>query len=129
MHLKLYVADMTSLDTTTIERLAATRTIDFSTIGRRSSEPTRIEIWWFHVNGRFIISGTPGKRDWMANVLANPKITVHSTHGDFSGSATVVTDVEIRRDFFTHPDVGWNRTQSELERLIAAAPMIKIHLD
>ncbi len=120
---------MTALDTTTIGRLAATRTIDITTIGRRSGRPSRVEIWWFHVDGRFLISGTPGRRDWMANVLANPSIVVHAHGHDFAGSARVVEDLEIRRRFFTHPDVGWYRTQADLERLVATAPMIEVVFD
>lgn len=118
---------MTSPDTHLIDRLAAIRTIDLTTIGRRSGRPQRIEIWWFHVDGRFLISGTPGPRDWLANVQADPSIVVHTPHGDFPGTARVVSDPEIRRRFFTHPDVGWYRSQEDLERLVATAPMIEIH--
>ena len=68
------------------EWLAAQRTIDLTTVGRKSGEPRRIEIWWFHVDGRFIISGTPGRRHWLANILVNPDVVIHvdemeSRHG------------------------------------------------
>lgn len=69
----------------TIEQLAATRVIDITTIGRRSGEPARIEIWWFHIGGRFIITGTPGPRDWYANLVADPSIVIHAPFGDFDG--------------------------------------------
>jgi deazaflavin-dependent oxidoreductase (nitroreductase family) len=117
---------MTALDTHVIDRLAATRTIDLTTTGRSSGTPSRIEIWWFHVDGRFLISGTPGPRDWMANVQADPSIVVHTRDGDFPGTARVVTDPELRRRFFTHPEVGWYRSQADLDRLVATAPMIEI---
>ncbi len=119
---------MTSLDTDLLARLARTRTIDVTTVGRRSGEPTRMEIWWFHVDGRFIISGTPGPRDWLANVRANPTVTVHTPHGDFPARVSEVDDHDFRRRFFTHPDVGWYRSQAELDRLVAQAPMIEVHL-
>lgn len=119
---------MTTLDTATIQRLAATRTIDLTTIGRRSGRPSRIEIWWFHVDGRFIISGTPGRRDWMANLLADPRLTIHTADGDFAGTAAVVEDPDFRRRFFTHADVNWYRTQTDLDRLVATAPMVEVTL-
>ena len=119
---------MTTLDADLIRRLAATTTIDLTTIGRRSGRPSRIEIWWFRVEDRFIISGTPGNRDWMANVRANPKIVIHAADGDFPGTATIVDDRAFRRRFFTHSDVNWYRTQSDLDLLVETAPMIEISL-
>jgi len=47
-----------------IERaLENNRTIDITTIGRKSGEPRRIEIWMHHFDGRTYISGSPGPRD------------------------------------------------------------------
>ena len=112
-----------------ISRLAATRTVDLTTIGRRSGDPARIEIWWFHVDDRFVITGTPGKRDWFANVLANPDVTIHAPFGDFAGRASIIEDAAFRRRVFTHPEIGWYRSQSELERLVRLAPMIEVDLD
>lgn len=113
---------------TTVEELAAIRTIELTTVGRNSGSAARIEIWWFYVEGRFIITGTPGKRDWYANVLANPRVIVHTPAGDVAGTATPVADPALRRQVFTHPDVGWYQTQVELERLVATSPMIEISL-
>lgn len=112
-----------------VEALAAIRTIDVTTIGRRSSRPARIEIWWFHVDGRFIITGTPGRRDWYANVLADPRIIVHAGGQDYPARAVPITDRERRRAVFTHPDTRWYETQTELERLVATSPMIEVILD
>ena len=104
-------------------------TIDFTTIGRRSGDPARIEIWWFHVDGRFIVTGTPGPRDWYANVLANPNVTIHAPFGDFPGRASIVEDMDFRRRVFIDPSVSWYRSQTELDRLVNEAPMIEIDLD
>ena len=109
-------------------RLAAIRTIDLTTIGRRSGVATRIEIWWFHVDGRFVITGTPGTRDWYANVLADPRVIVHTADDDIVGTATPISDMDFRNRVFTHPDVSWYQTQTELDRLVAASPMIEISL-
>jgi len=113
---------------TRIEELAAIRTIELTTIGRHSGSEARIEIWWFCVDGRFIITGTPGKRDWYANVLANPRVIVHTPNADVAATAAPISDPDFRNRVFTHPDVGWYQTQAELERLVATSPMIEISL-
>jgi deazaflavin-dependent oxidoreductase (nitroreductase family) len=108
--------------------LARYRTIELTTTGRRSGRPTRIEIWWFEVDGRFIITGTPGRRDWLANIKANPDVIIHSPLGDHPARATTVDDPAFRRRVFTDPEIGWYRTQVELDRLVAQAPMIELDL-
>ena len=109
-------------------RLAHYRTIDLTTVGRRSGEPRRIEIWWFHVEDRFIITGTPGRRDWLANIHANPKVTIHVDGLDIPARAKPVDDVEFRRRVFTHPEISWYRTQAGLTRLVETSPMVEILL-
>jgi len=52
-------------------------TLDITTTGRLSGAACRIEIWMMHVDGRFFITGTPGPRDWMANLKADPRLVVH----------------------------------------------------
>lgn len=111
---------------TDIESLARTRTVDLTTIGRRSGQPRTVEIWWFHVDGRFIITGTPGRRDWLANVRTDPRVTISAEIGDFTGTAAEVEDDEFKRRVFTDPQISWYRTQAELDHLVATAPMIEI---
>ncbi len=114
------------IDSELVGYLASTTTIDLTTHGRRSGNPSQVEIWWFHVEGRFIVTGTPGKRDWYANVLADPQVVVHTPRGDFAGHATIVDDPGFRRRVFQHPNVGWYKTQSDLDVLVATSPMIEI---
>ena len=59
------------------DELADDPTVDITTIGRRPGEPRRIEIWMLDVDGRFFITGTPGRRDWLANLGADPALVVH----------------------------------------------------
>lgn len=110
------------------ESLASQQTIDITTRGRRTGRSRRIEIWWFRVDGRFIITGTPGRRDWLANLRADPHLTVHVGGQDISATATPVTDVSFRRKVFTQPQTSWYSSQSELDHLVATAPMVEIHL-
>ncbi len=61
-----------------IRRLLNTvETVDITTTGRLSGEPRRIEIWMYAIAGRYIITGTPGPRDWYANLMAEPGMTLH----------------------------------------------------
>lgn len=111
------------------DHLASYRTIDITTVGRGSAKPHRIEIWWFRVDGRFVITGTPGPCDWLANVLANPEVLVHVAGQDLAARVHPVTDVDFRRRVFTNPDTAWYTTQAELERLVATAPMVEVIFD
>lgn len=109
-------------------RLSTTRTIDFTTFGARSGNPSRVEIWWFEVDGHLIITGTPGPRDWLANVRANPNVLVHVNGFDIEATAVEVVDEEFRRAVFEQPDTRWYSSQAELERLVSEAPMIEIRI-
>jgi deazaflavin-dependent oxidoreductase (nitroreductase family) len=113
----------------TIATLAATRTIEMTTIGRRSGEHRTIEIWWFHVEGRFIVTGTPGRRDWYANVLSDPRVLISTSIGTFSATAVVIEEADFRQAVFADPSVNWYSSQAELHRLIETAPMVEIRLD
>jgi deazaflavin-dependent oxidoreductase (nitroreductase family) len=109
-----------------LHRLAAQQTIDLTTFGRRSGLPRRIEIWWFRIDGRFIITGTPGRRDWLANVRARPEVIIHAAGQDIPARVRLIHDREFRRRVFADPAVCWHRTQSELDRLVAHAPMVEV---
>ena len=116
-------------DPETLDRLAAATVIDITTIGRRSGRPSRIEIWWFRVDGRFVITGTPGPRHWLANLRADPSIVIHAPFGDFPGRAVVIDDPVFRRTVFTSPDTAWYTTQAELDVLVTTSPMVEVVFD
>ena len=114
-----------------IATLASIRIIQLTTIGRKSGEPRPIEIWWFHVDGRFIITGLPGPRDWYANVLAHPDVEISTSIGTFTATAVPIDDVDVRRAVFTEPSVNWYASRDGLDRLIETSPMVEVrlHLD
>jgi deazaflavin-dependent oxidoreductase (nitroreductase family) len=104
-------------------------TVDITTVGRRTGEPRRIEIWMLDVDGRFFITGTPGRRDWLANLRADPTIVVHLKRRarlDVAGEATPVTDAATRRRVIEHLSANWYRTQTPLDELLATAPMVEV---
>jgi deazaflavin-dependent oxidoreductase (nitroreductase family) len=112
----------------TIATLASTRTINLTTVGRKTGQPRTIEIWWFRIDGRFMITGTPGRRDWYENVLNNPNIVVSTSIGRFPGIAVPIENEQIRRAVFTDASVSWYATQAELDRLVNSSPMVEIDL-
>ena len=109
-----------------LDLLAATPTVDLTTTGARTGRPSRIEIWGWVIDGRYIITGTPGPRHWLANVRSDPVVTVHAAGHDLPGTAVVVVDPEFRRRVFTDDATAWYLTQVPLDRLVAEAPMIEI---
>lgn len=71
------------------------RTVDIMTIGRRSGQPRRIEIWFHNLDGRIYISGLPGRRGWYANVVAHPDFVFHlkeTAQADILAHAHPITD-------------------------------------
>lgn len=118
-----------SSDPPSLEELARHLTVDLTTTGRRSGRLSRIEIWWFHVGDHFYITGTPGPRDWYANILADPKVVIHIGGQDLEGVAYPVLDTATRAEVFDHPKTRWYSTQAERQRLIDQAPMVEIVLN
>ena len=108
------------------DALASHQTIQITTRGRRTGRPRRIEIWWFRVDGRFVITGTPGKRDWLANLRAEPRMKIHVDGVDIDATATIVEDREFRRRIFTAPQTSWYVSQADLDHLVETAPMVEI---
>ena len=64
------------------QALDTQRTVEITTTGRRTGRPRRIETWRYRADGRYWLTGSPGSRDWYANLLANPDFTLHLHHRD-----------------------------------------------
>ncbi len=112
--------------------LADDPTVDITTTGRRSGAPRRIEIWMLDIGGRFFITGTPGRRDWLANLLADERLVVHlkrHAHTDLTARATPVDDPVVRRAVLEHLSATWYRTQESLDVLVETAPMVEVGFD
>jgi hypothetical protein len=93
------------MDAATAKALDTDLVIDITTIGRTSGDPRRIEIWYHRLDGRFYITGSPGRpRSWYLNVLAHPDFVFHlkqSTTADLPAVARPITDVDERTAVFT----------------------------
>jgi len=108
-------------------------TIDITTTGRRTGEPRRIEIVFHRIDGRIWISGLPSsrKRAWLANLEANPRLTVHLKGpvavADLPATARVVTDLDERRRILARVAQAWRRT--DVDRMVEQSPLIEVTID
>jgi len=103
-------------------------TIDITTQGRTSGKPHRVEIWFHNLGGHLYITGLPGRRDWYANMLANPEFTFHLKEGvqaDLSARATSVLDEARRREVFSTILPRLDR-MSEIETWMTDSPLVEV---
>jgi deazaflavin-dependent oxidoreductase (nitroreductase family) len=103
-------------------------TIDITTIGKRSGKPSRIEIAFQNIDGKVYISGFPGKRDWYANLIANPEFTFHlkqAVTADLPATARPITDPDERRTVFIPFLANWDRS-AEIERWMMDSPLVEV---
>lgn len=119
---------------------ARDRTIDITTIGRRSGRPRRIEIWFYRADGEIYLSGLPAKRSWYANLGANPAFTFHLKHGvraDLPATSKPITDEVERRRIFTQfvddlnqpSNPGRISQPTNVEDWMAGSPLMEISFD
>ena len=114
-----------------IERgLEQDRTIDITTKGRRSGQERRIEIWFFNIDGKIHITGSPGTRGWYANVVANPEMTFHLKHtvqADIPARCLPITDSEERKKVLLaiFDKLDWER---DLDEWMANSPLVEVEL-
>lgn len=122
--------------------LQTDRTIDIITIGAKSGLARRTEIWFHNVDGRIIITGTPGgeggkggykPRDWLANMKANPHFTFclkESLLAELPARAVEITDPEDRRYIMTAPATKWYRDQvGSVEELVRYSPIVEVFFE
>jgi deazaflavin-dependent oxidoreductase (nitroreductase family) len=117
------------------QALATGLTCDITTTGRTSGKPRRIEIWYFMLDGRVYITGTPGPRDWYANLLADSRLIFHVKEGaqaDLPARAAPITDPAERRRVLgaVMSSNSWFSAQSyDLDAWVAASPLVEVVFD
>ena len=112
------------------QALERDRTIDITTRGRKTGQPRRKEIWFHNIAGHLYITGTPGSRDWYANLLANPEFTFHlkqSVHADLPARATAILDQARRRAIIAaiHQQRG---VYHDVEAWVESSPLVAVEL-
>ena len=111
--------------------LAEGRTIDITTTGRRSGAPRRIEMWFHNLDGRVFLTGTPGQRDWYANLVASPAFTFHLKEGvvaDLPARAIPITEADARRAILSRIVARVNRA-ADLEAWLAESPLVEVSFE
>lgn len=110
---------------------------DITTTGRKTGKPRRIEIYFHHFDGDFILTGRPGfKRDWMANLLANPQFTLHLKRGvavDIPVVASPIDDPDERADvLFRVLTESWGtdpeKAKRDLPIWVEKSPLVRFRL-
>jgi deazaflavin-dependent oxidoreductase (nitroreductase family) len=116
------------MDEAVQQALTSDRLIDITTIGRKSGDSHRIEIWFHNLDDGIYITGRPGPRSWYANLLAQPDFTLHvkeSATADLAASATAVTDEAKRREVLTQVVARLDGDQ-DIEAWMSGAPLVKV---
>ena len=112
------------------QALKQDRTIDITTTGRKSGEPRRIEIWFHNLDGRLYITGSPGRRSWYANLVANPEFTFHlkeSAQADLPARARPITAEAERREVMGRITRNVGRA-GDLEAWVRESPLVEVDL-
>ncbi len=105
--------------------------IDITTVGSKTGKPHKVEIAFHNFDGVLYISGSPGKRDWYANLVANPQFTFHlkqSTQADIPATAIPITDEAARRRVLSKVVAKWGK-QAELEAFVQSSPLVEVQLE
>ena len=104
--------------------------IDITTTGRQSGQPRRIELVFHNVDGRILISGRPGfPRGWVANLLANPRMTFHlkgRLTADLPARGRVITDQAERERLLAPIAAAW---RTNLALMVRSAPLVEVVFD
>jgi deazaflavin-dependent oxidoreductase (nitroreductase family) len=125
------------MDRTTQDALSRGGVIDITTVGAKSGANRRIEIYFHQLDGSYYITGRPGhKRDWLANLIANPQFTVHlkdDVSADIPADARVITDESERTGIlYRILTESWDNEPAKAEHILPRwvddAPLVEFTL-
>jgi deazaflavin-dependent oxidoreductase (nitroreductase family) len=105
--------------------LRRNRTMDITTTGAKTGRSRRIEIWAWPDGDRLYLTGTPGPRDWYANLRANPEFTLHLKRGiqaDIPAKARPVEGREERRAILER------LRPAQVDAWTAGAPLVEVEI-
>jgi deazaflavin-dependent oxidoreductase (nitroreductase family) len=108
--------------------LQCDRTIDITTHGRKTGQLRRTELWFHQIEGQIYLTGSPGRRDWYANLLVHPEFTFHlkqSVTADLRARATPILDSARRRTIIASIDqtLGGSR---DLDAWVEGGPLVAV---
>ena len=126
------------MDTATEQALDRGGLVEITTMGRKSGQARRIEIYLHNFEGDLYVTGRPGfPRDWVANLLSNPHMTLHLKRGvqaDLAATAEVVTDSDEKARIILRARVeSWgadpDTAQKDLDYWVATSPLVRFSID
>lgn len=107
---------------------------DITTTGRKTGRPRRIEIYFHQFDGEYYLTGRHGrKRDWEANIIANPEFTLHLKKG-VTADIPVVGEPEpdpeerariLRRALIESWDSPPDDVEASLHKWVEGSPFIR----
>ena len=114
------------------QALEKDRLIDITTTGRKSGRPHRVEIGFHVLDDGLFIAGIPGRRDWLANLAANPQFTFHlkeSVQMDIPATATLITVESQRREVFAKlAEQRQGGRPMDVDAWVEDSPLIQVEL-
>lgn len=121
------LAQLRALDDRVARALSRGHTIDITTTGRRTGRARRIETVFHNIDGRIVLSGMPGPRDWYANLLADPRFTFHlkgAVKADLPATARPILEPTERREVMARVAQNWRRT--DLDVMLIHSPLVEV---
>lgn len=112
--------------------LGRSQVIDLTTTGARTGLARRVEIVLHNFDGGLYLSGMPNrarKRSWLANIEANPAITIHlkgALPTDLPATARAVADATERRTILEKVARVWNRT--DVTVMVEHSPLVEVSI-
>lgn len=134
------MANVPVMDESVRQALATDRIIDITTTGRQTGQPRRLETWLYRASGTLYLTGRPGRRSWLANIAADPALTVHiktSATADLPATGRVIHDEAERRMILTEildearariEATGGDTSPYDVEAWVARAPLVEVTL-
>jgi deazaflavin-dependent oxidoreductase (nitroreductase family) len=125
------------MDVATTKALETGGIVDVTTTGRRSGQPRRIEIYLHNFDGQLWLTGKPGfPRSWIANLKANPSLTLHLKRGvtaDLPATGTVITDPAVKAPVILRARVeSWGadpeQARTDIDYWAETSPLVQVEL-
>lgn len=129
---------MTAMGPTIQQILERGGVADITTIGRKTGLPRRIEIDFHHSDTGFFLTGRPGvKRDWLANLIANPQFTLHLKRGVSADLAAIAKPIDdpaeraavLYRLLTDSWGVDPDKARRDLSAWVDSAPLVRFKVE
>jgi deazaflavin-dependent oxidoreductase (nitroreductase family) len=79
-------------DTTRLQRLSGKHTLKLTHYGRKSGKPYEVTIWFVFEDGRMYLATANVNRQWVKNVVKNPRVRLAVGGESFEGQVRFIAD-------------------------------------